>query len=307
MSPHPRTASGPSPARGLLRRGAGVLACLTVAVLAACGSGGDAPAATKSADPAFDLVSPGVLTAGTQSEQPPFAYVGPDGKPIGFAIDLANEAARRLHLTVDYRFTNLQGILSGLTAGSYDLGVAGVGATAERKKSVDFVKPYFWSYLAFLTPTASTVTDIAGLSGLRVAVVSGSVQENYATARLSGVQVIRFKDQPSAVGQLLTGGVDAFLVGGPDAEEYVKKEQGKLKIAVEADSLQGTSLPVRKGNPALVKALDDTIDEMINDGTFATLYAKYFTRPVSPLLVAERPALGKLAEGTASPSPGSTP
>jgi polar amino acid transport system substrate-binding protein len=295
--PRPRT----SPSRRLGRAGSAAAAGVVLALVTACG-GGDP--ATTTAGSAYDLIRPGVLTAGTQTEQPPFAFVGDDGKPTGFAVDLANEAAKRLGLSVDYRFTSLQGILSGLTAGAYDIGVAGVGATEERKRSVDFVKPYFWSYLAFLTPADSPVTEVGGLAGKRVGVVSGSVQETFATTKLTASQVIRFKDQPSAVGQLLTGGIDAFLVGGPDAEEYVEREKGRLRIAAEADSLQGTSLPIRKGDAALVTALDGAIDEIVADGTYERLYAKYFTRPVSPLLVAERPSLRTLA---AKQSPTATP
>jgi polar amino acid transport system substrate-binding protein len=277
---------------------------LAVAVLAGCGGSDGESAHVAASSKSFDLLVPGVLTAATQTEQPPFAFAGADGKPSGFAIDLANEAANRLGLKVEYKFTNLQGILTGLTAGKYDIGVAGVGATAERKQSVSFVKPYFWSYLGILTKPESTATSLSDFTGRRIGVVSGSVQEAFATTKLTGSTVIRFKDQPSAVGQLLTGGVDGFLVGGPDAEEYVKKEKGKLKVAVEAESLQGTSLPVRKDNTALVTALDSTIDEMITDGTYLRLYTKYFSRPVAPQMIAERPALAKVVDQS---SPAATP
>jgi polar amino acid transport system substrate-binding protein len=277
-------------------------AVFSLPALAACG-GASAPAANASsvACPSgnpYQLIEPCVITAGTQSEQPPFAFADAGGTPQGFSIDLAEEAARRLGLRIDYKVTNLQGILTGLTADKYDMGVAGVGATDERKKSVDFVKPYFWSYTAVMTKTDSGAAALTDFGGKRVGVVSGSVQETFASTQLPGAVVVKFKDQPSAVGQLLSGGIDAFVVGGPDAEQYLSREK-TLKIAAKADSTQGTSFPVRKGKTALVDALDQQIDKMIADGTYLRLYKNWFTQPISPKLVQIRPGLSAVV---ASPS-----
>jgi polar amino acid transport system substrate-binding protein len=284
----------------MLRRSS-LLTAAAVLALAGCG-GTDSPAAGSPcpAGNSLQLIEPCVITAGTQSEQPPFAFADTGGTPKGFSIDLAEEAARRLGLRVDYKITNLQGILTGLTADKYDMGVAGVGATDERRKSVDFVKPYFWSFTAVVTRTDATADALTGFGGKRVGVVSGSVQETFANTKIPGAVVVKFKDQPSAVGQLLSGGVDAFVVGGPDAQQYLAREK-TLKIAARADSTQGTSFPVRKGKTALVNALDQQIDDMIADGTYQRLYGKWFTEPVSPRLQEFRPGLAAAAP-SASPA-----
>lgn len=127
------------------------------------------------------------------------------------------------------------------------------------------------------------------------------MQETFANTSLPGAVVVKFKDQPSAVGQLLSGGIDGFVVGGPDAEEYLAREKS-LKIAARADSTQGTAFPVRKGNTALVNALDKQIDDMIADGTYLRLYGKWFRQPVSAKLQEIRPGLAQ-ALGSPAPSP----
>lgn len=278
-------------------------AVLSLPALTACGAedpaAGSASAAACPPGNSYQLIEPCVITAGTQSEQPPFAFADAGGSPKGFSIDLAEEAARRLGLRIDYKITNLQGILTGLTAGRYDMGVAGVGATEERRKSVDFVKPYFWSFTAVLTKADTAAGALTDFGGERVGVVSGSVQETFANTNIPGATVVKFKDQPAAVGQLLSGGIDGFVVGGPDAEEYLAREKS-LKIAATADSTQGTSFPVRKGRTELVDALDEQIDDMIDDGTYLTLYRKWFKQPVSAKLQKIRPGL---ANALASPAP----
>jgi polar amino acid transport system substrate-binding protein len=264
--------------------------------LAACG-GTDS---SSSADNPYKLITPGTITAATQSDQPPFAIASQSGtQPEGFAIDVANEAARRLGLKIEYKVTTLPGILAGLSANQYDLGVAGIGATEERKKSVDFVKPYYWGYVAVLTKTDSKAAALTDFGGKKVGVVSGSVQEKFAATQIPGITLTRFEEQPSAIAQLMAGQIDAFVVGGSSAEEYVAKEK-TLKIAAEGDSLQGTSLPVKKGNTALVQALDTKIDEMIADGTFVKFYQKWFRHPISPKIVEFRPGLADAVKAAAT-------
>src|SRR4051812_24206307 len=72
--------------------------------LAGCGGDSDSDSATTSAAK-YRLVQNGVIPAGTQAEQPPFAMTDASGNPTGFAVDLMNTAAQRLGLKVQYKTT----------------------------------------------------------------------------------------------------------------------------------------------------------------------------------------------------------
>jgi ABC-type amino acid transport substrate-binding protein len=274
-----------------------LLAAATSALLvplAACGGKGDAADASTAK---YKLVQSGVITAGTQAEQPPFAMTDTSGNPSGFAVDLMNEAAKRLGVKVQYKTTNLQGILAGLSAGQYDIGVAGVGATPERAKQVDFTKPYYWGFTAVVTKKTGQQSKLSDFDGKRVGVVSGAVQEAFITQRMPKAKLVKFKDQTSLITQLLSGGVDAIVLGGADADEYVKKQP--VRIAVEQDSLQGSAFPLRKnGDPKLLKDIDAQVNTMIDDGTYTKLYKKYFQDPIAADLIKEHPDLAKQVAGT---------
>src|SRR5690349_11517574 len=103
-------------------------------LLAGCG-GSPAPDPKTTDTNRYNLLTPGVITAGTNSAQPPFVVVDGSGKPQGFSVDLADEVAKRLGLRVEHKVTDLQGLLAGLPGNRYDMGIGGVGATEERKKS----------------------------------------------------------------------------------------------------------------------------------------------------------------------------
>ncbi|GAA4305078.1 ABC transporter substrate-binding protein [Streptomyces venetus] len=274
------------PSRRPLLTGTAVTALLLS--LSACGGGAAADAKTGE----YKLVQNGVITAATQSEQPPFAITDSAGRPTGFAVELMNEAAERLDLKVQYKTTTLQGILAGLSAGQYDIGVAGVGATAERKKSVAFTTPFYWGFTDVLTLKDGKQDALPDFDGKRVGAVSGSVQEDFVHREMGGANLVKFKDQTALITQLLSGGVEAAVLGGASADAYVAKEP--VRIAVKLASLQGSAFPMRKnGDPRLLKDIDHQIDEMIDDGTYIRLYKKYFHDPIASDLIKERP---KLAE-----------
>ncbi|WP_406437702.1 transporter substrate-binding domain-containing protein [Streptomyces sp. NBC_01613] len=259
-------------------------------VLAGCGSGTTGKA---SDDNPYGLIQAGTITSATQTSQPPFAYGDDSGKPVGFIVDVTDQAAKRLKLKVDYKSTSVTGALAGLTAGQFDLASSGLGVTAEREKSVSFTKPLFWSTVTVLTTktgTSGKISDFDGFTGKKVGVVTGSSQEAQLPTLIPKGDPVRFQTQNTAVSQLLNGSIDAFLVGGPDAKEFMKQYKG-LRVAVSAPVDHPTSMAVPKGHTALLKALDEQIAAMVEDGTYAKLYRKYFDTEPEPELIKAWPAL----------------
>lgn len=253
-------------------------------LLAGCGS-------TSSADDPYGLLEPGTLRAATDSSQPPFAYGDPNGKPIGFIVDLTDEAAKRLGLKVDYKSTTVTASLAGLTSHQYDLAASGLGVTEARQKSVAFTKPLFWSTTAVLTGAKNPAAKLTDFGGRKVGVVTGSAQEPFVPAKMPGAAPIGFPNANAAVSQLLNGSIDAFVVGGPDAEHFLKQYPA-LRQAAAAPVDHPTSMAVPKDRGALLAALDQQLGAMVADGTYARLYRKYFTTTPLPQLVAAWPALG---------------
>ncbi|SED11355.1 polar amino acid transport system substrate-binding protein [Amycolatopsis tolypomycina] len=254
-------------------------------LLAGCGGGGSA------AGNPYGLIEPGTIRAATQTSQPPFAFGDPSGKPAGFVIDLTDEAAKRLGLKVEYKSTSVTASLAGLTSRQYDLAAAGLGVTEERQKSVSFTKPLFWSTTAVLTTAQSSASKLTDFAGKKVGAVTGSTQEPFVPAKLPGAVPIGFPNANAAVSQLLNGSLDAFVVGGPDAEHFLK-QYPVLRQAASAPVAHPTSMAVPKDHGALLTALDKQLGAMVADGTYARLYRKYFTTAPLPQLVAAWPDLG---------------
>jgi len=263
-------------------------AALVALTAAACGGESGA----SKADNPYDLITPGVIVAATSGAQPPFAMNKEGSKtPTGFIIDLTEQAASRMGLKVQYKLTPTASGIQGLSAKQYDMVANGLGVTDERKKAIDFAKPMFWSITAALTKTNSPIHSMADLAGKRVAVITGSVQEGYV-AKIKGAVPVKFESPDAAVSALNSGSVDTFMVGGPDAEEYLK-QFSTLKIAASQPVDHETTVAFQKGNTALTDGFNKQLLAMVDDGTFTKTYNEYFTEPMQPQLLAIWPQLNK--------------
>lgn len=265
-------------------------AVASTAVLLVASACGDAAGSTAAKDNPYHLITPGTILAATSGGQPPFAMQKDGaGQPTGFIIDLTNEAAKRLGLKVEYKLTPTASGIQGLSAKQYDMVANGLGVTDARKKSIDFAKGMFWSITAALAKQDSPITTMDQLDGKRVGVITGSVQEGYVK-KIKGAQAVKFESQDAAVSALNSGTIDAFLVGGPDAEEYLKQFKD-LKIAASQPVDHETTVAFQKGNQALVDAFNTQLGAMIKDGTFSKTYNEYFTEKMQPQLLEIWPEL----------------
>lgn len=262
---------------------AAVAATLAATVVVACSSSG----ATTKANP-YHLITPGVLLASTSGASNPFT-VQTNNTLSGFTIDLNNEVAKRLGLKPEYKIATSSAGLQGLTTKQYDMVANGLGVTADREKSVSFAKGEYWSTTSALTKTTSDVQSMTDLAGKKVAVITGNVQVDYLK-QIKGAIAVDFSTQGNAISALNSGSVDAFLVGGPDGDAWVKQFPS-LHVAASQPVDHATTVAFQKGNTALVDAYNEQLMAMVKDGTFKTIYQKYFSWPPAPELVKIWPGL----------------
>ena len=88
------------------------------------------------------------IRIGFVPDQAPFAMLGPDGKPTGYAIDLCNQVVAKIGQTVpglstDYTQLKLADAFASLAAGQVDLLCGALTITLRRRETVDFSEPIF--------------------------------------------------------------------------------------------------------------------------------------------------------------------
>ncbi|MCI0427897.1 MAG: transporter substrate-binding domain-containing protein [Nitrospiraceae bacterium] len=220
----------------------------------------------------------GSLIVGVREDFPPLGYLDADGKNTGFEVDLARYMARQL--LGDERKLRVTPVSAGsrvtmLLSGSVDILIAAVTATEDRASVFAFSEPYFISGSLLLVPRNSSIQDLRDVTGKKVAVIAGSIQEGDLERVAPGASPVKFWRVPEAVQALRAGRVDAL------AEDDILV----LALARQNPDLAAVGKPFRprpyavaipKGDRDLLAWVNDQLRKAKADGTYDTLWNKYF-------------------------------
>jgi polar amino acid transport system substrate-binding protein len=242
-------------------------------VLAALPAGASAGAASGAAT---DLAA---LKVGAALPDPPFEFIGPDG-PAGFDVALMRRIAAKLGRVwrlVRYEGADFNGIFAGLDSGAYDCVASGTTITPAREQVADFCPPYAVSGQSLVVDATRHpgVRGIDDLAGLVIGVQHGNTSEPVAEQlvaehRAARVRVYAYDEIETALGDLSTGGCDAFMKLAP-VTAWLVRERPKLKVVQVGITTERLGICVRKGNTALRQAIDKAQAELAADGTLAAL------------------------------------
>ncbi|WP_219461673.1 ABC transporter substrate-binding protein [Nonomuraea rhizosphaerae] len=280
------------------RRGTitGALALTAAFALSACGSstpadtGASASASASGSAPAaaggVQLVSPGKLVTCTNLPYPPFQAKDASGKVVGFDVEMIDLVAKKLGVTqeiVDIDFDAIKGG-AALSAGKCDVAAAGMTITEERKAHLDFSDPYFDEVLGLVTKKGAGVAtlDDAKSKNLSVGVQAGTTSLDLAKGK--GIEAKEFKDSGKLLLALQSGQVDMVVQDLPVVVEWMKKPNisSAFELSGQVPTKAQYGFAVKKGNAALLKAVNESLAGAISDGTWTKSYQQWMgAAPVS--------------------------
>ncbi len=254
------------------------LAALSLTVAACGGSDNDSTSEAQSGD--LTTVEAGKLTVCTDAPYEPFEYQDEDGNWTGFDMDIMTKIAEANDLELNVSVQTFDGILLKLAAKECDVVASSVTITAERAESVDFSDGYFDSYQSLLVRNddAATLNSLASLDGKKVGVQASTTGEAFAKENATGAKIQSYEDASAMFLALDSGDIDAVLQDFPiNASRAVK--QGTSTVSAkftEGQEAEQYGFAVEKGNSALLTVINDALTDFRADGTYETIFAKYF-------------------------------
>lgn len=261
------------------RRNSFLLVATLVAVLgAACAEEEVTPQGDgETAAPAVPTIEEGILSVGSCLDYEPFESIE-GGDEVGFDVDLTEEIAGRLGLEVQWVKAEFDTIFTAVAGGQFDMVAAASTVTEERQQTVDFSDRYYNSRQALVVASGSDIasTDDVG-EGDIVGVQRGTTGKAYAEEVLEpqGAQIKAFSAAPDAFRDLEAGGVTAVINDEPSSAEIIKDLPG-LEIAQPIDTDEVYGFAFSKDNPELTEAVNGALAEIVEDGTYETIFAQYF-------------------------------
>ncbi len=256
-----------------MRIAAVALTAVSTFSLAACGDDGG-----KTASGA-ELIKKDTLTVCSDVPYPPFEDFDKGTKLgfKGFDVDIVNEVAKRLKLTLKIKDSSFEGLQSGqsLNAKQCDLVASAMTINDERKKNLAFSDGYYDSEQSLLVPDGSPIASIADLKGVKVGVQEGTTGKAYTEENAKGAKVITFPSDAEMFQAIKAGQVQALLQDLPVNLDHVKSGGYQVVETYKTDEQYG--LAMKKSNTKLVDDVNGALQKMHSDGTYDTIYNKYFT------------------------------
>jgi polar amino acid transport system substrate-binding protein len=228
----------------------------------------------------------GILLVGVRYDLWPFGYITEEGEVAGFGVDFGHELARRWlgdAQAVQFRQVRSDTAVEHVQAGDVDIVITALTHTQEREAGADFSLPFFIDGQALLVRTAdaAALSSPVGLEGRPVGVVAWGEAAGALWAAVPFTPTLQTYDRfDAAVAALGQGQVDAV------ASLRQRLFWGAHLLPGTAIAGQYTATPVAlafpQDDPFFADLVNLTFQEMVVDGAYADLYARWFGPELPP-------------------------
>ena len=242
-----------------------VIALLLTVILTGCGS------------------STEKVTVLTNSGYEPYEMVDTSGNLTGFDIELMEALAEEIGIEIEWKDVAFDGIIASLQSEQYEIAIAGISPTDERKAMVDFGDIYYnaeaglTNYLVFDASKAYTSLD--DLDGLIVGSQLGTVQATLLDsikAEYNFTLDLR-NTNTQIVEEIKAGRIDVLVVESLIADSIIEANPELSKVGFESslDDSTGTAITFMKGS-IYTEQFNVALQTIKDNGTLQELINKWF-------------------------------
>jgi len=251
-----------------------ILALAMALSLVACGN--TAEPAAEAADEAKTFIM------GIDAEYPPFSYMDANGEYTGFDVEVCKAACELLGWNFQVFGVNWDQKLVQLDAGECDCVWSGM-TILDSMKEAGYVlsDPYFENSQVIMVKEGSDIKSSADLAGKVVAVQLGTSGEallaedgDQAELAATFAELTTCDSFLKCFTELGGGAVDAVIVDKPVAVSYAAENAGFVVLDENLGS-EVYGIAFRSGDAELCDAIEGAVAELVANGTYAEIAAKY--------------------------------
>ncbi|MBN3898682.1 MAG: ABC transporter permease subunit [Nostoc sp. NOS(2021)] len=246
------------------------------------------------------------LTMITSPDYPPYEFYNTKGgdvydglrlrQIVGFDIDIAKTLAQKLGFKLQIMESDFNGLIPALQANRADFVMAGMTPTPERQKNIDFSIIYYEAKDTIVAPKGSNLKQPQDLSGKKVGVQLGTIQEQNAqkiAKKVAGIQLKQLNKVPEVVQEIKSGRIDAAIVEDTVAKGFAQANPDLEFNIIPSEEASGSAIAFPKGS-SLAEPFNKVLQQMKDNGTLAKLVAKWFSQNTTANPVSSTPTKGGL-------------
>jgi glutamate/aspartate transport system substrate-binding protein len=260
---------------------------VVVASLAVCATAASAQVPVPPESRLKSIIDSKTIRIGYRTDASPFAFTNNRGEPSGYSLDLCQLVTKSIaqqyglpDLKIEWVPVTVQNRFSVVSAGQVDLECGSSSVTLGRMKEVDFSNYIFVESTGVVVPRASNIHAFADMGGKKIAVVSGTTNEQAVTLQNSqrnlNLTIVAVKNRDEGVAALQAGKVDAYasdkllLLGAQinHADDFV--------LLPDDLSIEPYAIALPRGDWALRLAVNTGLAQIYRSGQIVVIFKKWF-------------------------------
>jgi ABC-type amino acid transport substrate-binding protein len=239
----------------------------------------------------------GIIRIGYRASEPPMSFLGKDGNPTGYSIDICKDIVTEVKnktgvdVKVEYVPVTAEGRFKALTGNKIDILCGSTTKTLSRSELVDFTQLTFVTGASLMTLKDNSAFD-SGLDGTKIGVVKGTTTASELKKLIretsTDAQVVLFNSANESIDALRQKKIDAFSSDQVVLMGIASKEQDPMNFAIKSTvfSFEPFALAVRRNDADFRLAADRVISDLFRSKKILEIYDKWigkFTRQRLPI------------------------
>lgn len=253
-------------------------------------------ATAAQAGPVLDRIqSSGRIVLAHRESSVPFSYVLPDGKPVGYALDLCLKVAEAVRQKLKMKTLAPQFLLvtpanriQMVMDGKADMECGSTTNNAERREKVNFTVPHYITGARYLVRVDSGITDQSQFDGKTLVSTKGTTPMKAITQanseRALHIHIVEAPDHAKAMEMLAAGQADGFVMD--DVLLYgivsARPDAAKYRVVGKFLTIEPLSIVLPKNDPELKALVDDEMKRLITSHEAHAVYERWFMKPIPP-------------------------
>ena len=250
-----------------------------------------APAPAQDLDGTLKKIkTSGTLTLGYRESSPPFSFVGPDKRPVGYSIDLCLHVASAIQKQLGLADLKLSWVpvtpetrIPAVVRGQIDLECGSTTMSLSRHEQVDFSLMTFADGGSLLTTAAAGLRGLGDLANRRIGIVPGTTTEkalaDFLAKEFITVRMVTVKDHAEGLAALDARNIDAYasdrgiLVG---LAITAAGTPSRFALADVLYSYEPYGLMLRRNDAAFRLAVNRALADLYRSKGVASVFDRWF-------------------------------
>jgi len=220
------------------------------------------------------------IVVGLDDNFPPMGFRDEKNELVGFDIDMAKEASKRLGMEVEFKPIDWSAKEAELNGKRIDVLWNGLTILESRKQHIAFTDPYMANRQIIIVKAGSDIKDKAGLAGKVIGVQESSSavdamkkeEEVFKTFK----EFKQFGDNITALMDLEAGRLDAVVVDEVVGRFHVAKKADTYTVLEDNFGTEDYGVGFRKEDTELLGKVNQALKDMKADGAAAEISKKWF-------------------------------